>query len=68
MAIPPVSDGLAARTPGLRLLQVDVVARHGSRTPYKLYSPTCWDGCVRACVRGRIGGLTKGLGGVESTN
>lgn len=32
------------RTPGLRLLQVQVVARHGSRTPYKVYDPTCWSG------------------------
>ena len=46
VAIPPLSEGLVERTPGLRLLQVQVVARHGSRTPYKVYDPTCWAGYV----------------------
>lgn len=53
--IPPLADGLVERTgPGLKLLQVQVVARHGSRTPYKVYNPTCWDGYVRLVVYGLV--------------
>lgn len=54
LEIPPLNAGLAERIPGLRLLQVQVVARHGSRTPYKVYSPTCWDGSVRQLGQGCV--------------
>lgn len=61
LEIPPLDAGLAERTPGLRLLQVQVVARHGSRTPYQVYNPTCWDGSVRQSGQG-VCGVGCGLG------
>ena len=43
VSIPPLAEEYAARVPGLTLLQVQVVARHGSRVPYIKYTD-CWAG------------------------
>lgn len=42
VTFPGLDAEVASRFPGLRLLQVQAIARHGSRVPYIKYM-NCWD-------------------------
>lgn len=43
VTFPPLDTSYSDKHPGLKLLQVQAIARHGSRVPYIKYMD-CWDG------------------------